>query len=133
MDFRTGWSNSENSKFDKNTTGILNTKANILVICGQNKRRSRTAEFLYKNDDRFNIRSAGLSPRSDRQLKAKDLDWADLVLVMEDSHSSRIKKDYRNLDLPPIEVLHIDDEYDYLQPELIDLLKDRIEVIVSDL
>jgi protein-tyrosine phosphatase len=61
------------------------------------------------------------------------LDWADLVLVMEDSHSSRIKKDYRNLDLPPIEVLHIDDEYDYLQPELIDLLKDRIEVIVSDL
>jgi protein-tyrosine phosphatase len=133
MDFRTGWSNSENSKFAKNTTGILNTKANILVICGQNKRRSRTAEFLYKNDDRFNIRSAGLSPRSDRQLKAKDLDWADLVLVMEDSHSSRIKKDYRNLDLPPIEVLHIDDEYDYLQPELIDLLKDRIEVIVSDL
>ncbi|GJM63063.1 hypothetical protein PEDI_36150 [Persicobacter diffluens] len=33
----------------------------ILVVCGRNKKRSLTAEAIYKNDDRFFIRSVGLS------------------------------------------------------------------------
>lgn len=53
-------------------------RPNILVVCGRNKKRSRTAEYIFKNDDRFNIRSAGVSPKSDRQITEKDLNWADL-------------------------------------------------------
>lgn len=61
----------------------MKERPNILVICGRNKKRSRTAEHIFKNDYRFSIRSAGLSPKSERKISENDLNWADLVLVME--------------------------------------------------
>lgn len=100
---------------------------NILVVCGRNKRRSRTAEYLYKTDSRFNIRSAGVSEGADRRLTAADLAWADLVLVMEPDQRTRIWDTYRNITLPPIDVLHIEDEYGFMNPDLIDILTDKIE------
>jgi len=106
-------------------------RPNILVICGKNKRRSRTAEYIFKNDDRFNIRSAGLSPKSDRKISENDLNWASLVLVMETDHRAKIKELYRHLQLPKIEVLNIPDEYEYLDKELIGILNDKINHIVD--
>ena len=101
-------------------------KPNILVVCGRNKKRSRTAETIYKNDQRMNIRSAGFSAKSERQIKEKDIVWADIIFVMEQGHDSRILGVYRHLDIPPIEILHIDDVYEYMDDELIELLTDRI-------
>ena len=102
------------------------TKPNLLVICGRNKRRSRTAESIFKNEQRFNIKSAGLSPKSNVQINEQLLLWADLLLVMEDGQAARISGQYRHLNLPQMETLHIEDRYEYLDPELIDLLKERI-------
>ncbi len=101
-------------------------RPNILVLCGRNKRRSRTADYIFKNDNRFNIRSAGLSPKSERVLTEKDLNWADLVFVMEPSQKSKVSGLFRHLQLPPIEILHIEDEYEFMDAELIDLLQERI-------
>lgn len=106
-------------------------RPNILVVCGRNKRRSRTAEFLFKNDSRFSIRSVGLSPKSERRITDKDVTWSDLILVMEDDQQARIKSAYRHLDLPSIEVLHIEDEYEYLDPELVEMLRERVNGIVD--
>ena len=50
-------------------------RPNILVVCGRNKKRSKTAEYIFKNDNRFNVRSAGLSPKSDRKISENDLHW----------------------------------------------------------
>jgi len=50
----------------------MTERPNILVVCGRNKKRSRTAEYIFKNDNRFNIRSAGLSPKSDRKISEND-------------------------------------------------------------
>lgn len=108
----------------------MTERPNLLVICGKNKRRSRTAEHIFKNDDRFNIRSAGLSRKSDRKLSEKDLSWADLVLVMETDHRSKIKELYRHLLLPEIIVLNIPDEYEYMDEELVGILDDKINEIV---
>jgi predicted protein tyrosine phosphatase len=111
----------------------MNERPNMLVICGKNKRRSRTAEHIFKNDNRFNIRSAGLSPKSDRKLSDKDLGWADLVLVMETDHRSKIKELYRHLQLPEIIVLNIPDEYEYMDEELVGILDDKInEILMSN-
>lgn len=104
----------------------------VLVVCGRNKRRSRTAEYIYKNDSRMAIRSVGLSPKSERQIKENDILWASLILVMEDEQASRIAALYRHISIPPVHVMHIDDVYEYLEPELIDLLKDRIENILEE-
>ncbi len=104
----------------------MEDRPNILVVCGRNKRRSRTAEYIFKNDMRFNIRSVGLSPQSPRQLKEPDILWADLVLVMDGYQNKRISEMYRHLNFAPIENLHIPDEYEYQSQELIELLKDKI-------
>ncbi len=75
---------------------------------------------------RFNIRSAGFSPKSEKLLTERDVVWADLIFVMEQGHRSRTSGMYRHLDLPPIEILHIEDDYEYLNEELIEMLTDRI-------
>jgi protein-tyrosine phosphatase len=106
-------------------------RPNLLVVCGKNKRRSRTAEHIFKNDDRFNIRSAGLSPKSDRKLSEKDLGWADLVLVMETDHRSKIKEIYRHVQLPETIVLNIPDEYEYMDEELVSILEDKVNELLK--
>ncbi|MDP4202206.1 MAG: protein-tyrosine-phosphatase [Bacteroidota bacterium] len=104
----------------------MNIRPNILVICGRNKRRSRTAEYLFKNDNRFNIRSAGLSPKSDRKISESDLNWADLVFVMENRQRSKMRELYVHTNLPPIEILNIPDEYEFMDEELIEMLSIRM-------
>ncbi|MES2379197.1 MAG: protein-tyrosine-phosphatase [Bacteroidota bacterium] len=108
-------------------------RPNILVVCGKNKRRSRTAEYMFKNDQRFSIRSVGLSPKSDRKISENDLNWASLVLVMETDHRSKIKEIYRHVQIPKIEVLNIPDEYEYLDEELIQILDDKVNESVMRL
>jgi predicted protein tyrosine phosphatase len=100
----------------------MTQRPNILVVCGRNKRRSRTAEHIFKNDMRFNIRSVGLSPQSNRKLSEKDLDWADLVLVMESGQRGKIWSLYKNIAVPAIEILNIADDYEFMDEELIGLL-----------
>lgn len=104
----------------------MTERPNILVVCGRNKKRSRTAEHIFKNDDRFNIRSAGLSPKSDRKISENDLNWADLVFVMETGQRAKIWGLYRHLELPTIEVLNIPDDYEFMNEELVEMLSDRI-------
>lgn len=104
----------------------MTDRPNILVVCGRNKKRSRTVEYIFKNDDRFNVRSAGLSPKSDRKISENDLNWADLVFVMETGQRAKIWGLYRHLELPGIEVLNIPDDYEFMDDELVELLTDRI-------
>jgi protein-tyrosine phosphatase len=104
----------------------MSDRRNVLVVCGKNKKRSKTAEFIFKNDGRLNIRSAGLSPKSERKVTAQDLDWADLVFVMETDHRNKIWDLYRQFTLPPIEVLDIADEYEFMDEELVDMLFDKM-------
>ena len=104
----------------------MNERPNILVVCGRNKKRSRTAEYIFKNDNRFNIRSAGLSSKSDRKISENDLNWADLVFVMETGQRAKIWEVYRHLELPKIETLYIADDYEFLNEELVEMLTDRI-------
>lgn len=94
-------------------------KPQILFICGRNKRRSRTAEYIFKNDERFQVRSAGLSPNSNRKVSVGDINWSDLILVMEKEHRNKIKSLFPANELPQIQVLYIEDVYEYLDPRLV--------------
>ena len=101
-------------------------RPNVLVVCGRNKKRSRTAEYIFKNDNRFNVRSAGLSPKSNRKISENDLHWANLVFVMENNQRSKVKEIYKHLELPTIEILNIADDYEFMNEELIEMLTKRI-------
>jgi predicted protein tyrosine phosphatase len=58
------------------------------------------------------------------------MEWSDYVFVMEDSHAARISGLFRDFNLK-IEVLHIPDEYEYLDDELIELLESRINATLK--
>jgi predicted protein tyrosine phosphatase len=103
-------------------------KLHLLFVCGRNQWRSPTAEAIYRNDPRLLIRSAGVSSKSARQLSADDLEWADLVLVMERKYKSRILETYRDHPhLPKIVSLDIPDEYNRMDQELIALIEEGTE------
>jgi predicted protein tyrosine phosphatase len=119
----------------------------ILFVCGKNLRRSPTAEALYRNDPRLQVRSAGVSEKSRRRVRSSDLAWADLILVMERKHAARIRQASESsaeecaaisesdgcadtgadVPVPPIISLEIPDEYDYMDAELVELLRQGVE------
>ena len=101
----------------------------ILVVCGQNKWRSPTAETIYRHDSRCEVRSAGLSKHSPHFLTRADLVWADLLLYMEKEHLEKIVKKFPDIILPRAINLDIPDEYRYMDPELVEILREKIEEI----
>ena len=106
---------------------------NLLFICSHNKWRSPTAENLYRHDPRVSVRSAGLSSHSPHVLSLSDLQWADLLLYMEKDHLNRKKAIFPDTPLPKSVNLDIPDGYTYMDPELIEILHDKIETILQNL
>lgn len=109
------------------------TKFRILFICGKNLRRSPTAEAVYRNDPRVEVSSAGVSEKSRHRVTEKDLAWADLVLVMERKHGARIKEAFSEMEeLPRIESLEIPDDYEFMDAELVELIKGGTESFLAE-
>lgn len=106
----------------------------LLFICARNQWRSPTAEAIYQNDPRVEVRSAGVSPAARRQVTAKLLLWADQVLVMEHAHKRRLHDRFPELaNELNIEVLDIPDDYEFMDPELIELVRERVEPLIDAL
>ena len=98
-------------------------RLNLLFVCSRNQWRSPTGEQVWRRHPRVTVRSAGTSASARRVVSADDLAWADVVLVMEDKHKSRLLAEYRALLLhKPLHVLDIPDDYKYMDPELVELL-----------
>lgn len=108
-------------------------KPNILIVCGRNKIRSKTAEHIFRNDNRFNIHSVGLSAVSNKKIKIKDIEWANYILVMEDKYKARIIDNYKEIIKPKIFVLDVSDDYEYMDAELCEVLRIKINNIISSL
>jgi predicted protein tyrosine phosphatase len=105
----------------------------VLFVCSRNQWRSPTAEAIYRNDSRIDARSAGVSTSAKRRVTAKLLQWADLILVMEPDHKRRLLSQFA--DLGPelcIRVLDIPDDYAFMDPELMELLRQRTEAILAE-
>ena len=99
---------------------------NVLFICNQNQNRSKTAEHVFKA--RFRTKSAGLY--NEKPVSEKQLSWADVVVVMEDAQRSELAKRFpRQYMRKRILSLGIPDVYSYNQPELINMLKTKIDVL----
>jgi len=100
----------------------------ILFICNQNQHRSKTAAEIFRG--KFETKSAGLF--NERPVTEKEISWADLVIVMEYFQRSEVAKRFPRLYLQKrILSLNIPDIYSYNQPELIDLLENRFNKIMS--
>ena len=111
----------------------MTRRPHILFVCGKNKRRSPTAERLYRDDPRIAVRSVGTSETSKRRATDADLAWADVILVMERKHAARLRAQFPDLPLPPMRSLDIPDDFEFMAPELIDMLSPMIEEAIANL
>ena len=99
----------------------------VLFLCSQNKLRSPTAEAIFSNIEGFKVRSAGLNNDAVVPISPELVEWADYIFVMEKSHRNKLKKKYRKyINKQRIICLDIPDEYEFMDEELIRLLKQRI-------
>lgn len=106
-------------------------KKKILFVCTVNRMRSLTAEKLYEHDQRFVVKSAGTDPSARVCLSEELLVWADGIVVMEKHHRNFIRKRFPLLyENKRIVCLYIEDEYEFMQQELVVLLKYRFENIL---
>lgn len=106
---------------------MRSSRLRVLFVCAMNKQRSATAEQLYRNDPRVEVRSAGVRLGAERRVSDADLHWADVVFVMEREHKTWIAERFAGLELPPIEVLDIPDEYEFMDTELQQILRSLVD------
>jgi predicted protein tyrosine phosphatase len=88
-----------------------------------NRRRSATAEQIYRNDARLAVRSGGLRAEARRRVSEQDLQWAEVVFVMEREHQATLRSRFSHLTLPPLEVLDVPDDYEYMDVHLQEMLR----------
>lgn len=99
----------------------------VLFVCTQNRLRSPTAENVFKSYSRIQVKSAGIDPHAKIHLTPSLIDWSDIVFVMEKSNLEKIKKKYsEKLRGKKLICLNIPDEYDFMQPQLIEILKEKV-------
>ncbi|ESA36118.1 low molecular weight phosphotyrosine protein phosphatase [Leptolyngbya sp. Heron Island J] len=97
---------------------------NILFICSRNQWRSPTAEKVWSKHPAISVRSAGTSPKARKTVSAKDIQWADTIFAMEQKHKDRLKDKFTHLlSHKSIHVLDIPDKYQFMEPELVELLQ----------
>ncbi len=104
----------------------------LLFVCAQNKIRSLTAERLFANSQKYQVRSRGVAREARIRLNERDLGWADVVFVMEKEHKNRIVKKFGEaIAGKKIICLFIEDIYVYMQPALIDKLRSKLAPYVT--
>jgi predicted protein tyrosine phosphatase len=99
----------------------------VLFICSQNRLRSPTAEQLFSTWQGIETSSAGLNNDAENPVTPELLEWADIIFVMEKTHRSKLNKKFKpSLEKARVICLDIPDEYDFMDPDLIQLLKSKV-------
>lgn len=75
----------------------------------------------------YEARSAGTQPGARIVVTEGHVGWADIVFVMEKSHLAKLRARFPEaLESKRVIVLHIPDDYEFMQPELLDELRARL-------
>ncbi len=106
---------------------------NVLFVCSRNKWRSPTAEKVYATHKLINTRSRGTSKKARRTISADDLHWADVVFAMEDKHRQQLQSRFAGeMACTEIRVLDIPDEYQFMDPELVQCIEDAVGELLNE-
>lgn len=100
---------------------------NLLFICSENRLRSPTAESVFSAYPGIKAIGAGTGLYAQTPVSRELIEWANIVLVMEKHHQNEVARMYKDaLKEKPLVCLDIPDRYEFMQPELITLLKERV-------
>jgi predicted protein tyrosine phosphatase len=104
----------------------------LLFICSRNRRRSLTAEKIFAGIPGYEVRSAGTQPAARVVVTAGHIGWADLIVVMEKRHAQQVRDKFPEATSNKrIIALHLRDDYEFMQPELIDELQARLAPFIG--
>lgn len=104
-----------------------NERTKILFVCSRNKRRSLTAETIFKGELAWDVRSAGTEESARIKVTAGQLGWADVIVVMEKRHKERLRQKYPEaLAAKRCVCLFIADDYEFMDSHLIELLREKM-------
>src|SRR5262245_24509549 len=96
----------------------------LLFVCSRNRKRSLTADVIFHRLPGYEVRSAGTQPSARIVVTECHVRWADIIFAMERSHANRLREKFgQTLGGKRLIVLNIPDDYEYLQPELVDELE----------
>ena len=100
---------------------------NMLFVCSRNRRRSPTAECVFAGVAGLQALSAGTSDDAETPISADLVEWADVVFAMEDRHRRKLRERFGSvLQEKPVLVLRIQDSYEFMEEELVRLLRERV-------
>jgi predicted protein tyrosine phosphatase len=93
---------------------------NVLFLCSGNRLRSPTAEQVFASWPGIETDSAGLDRGAIVELSSEQVEWADIIFVMEKAHRNKLGSKFRQyLNNKRVICLDIPDEYEFMAPELI--------------
>ncbi len=116
-----------------NNNHQLTKEINLLFVCSRNQWRSPTAEKIYKNKPMISARSAGTSPNARRCVSGADIQWADIIFVMETKHKSKILADFPGESKhKKIIVMGIEDNYQYMDEELVEEISYCVDAVIYE-
>ena len=99
----------------------------LLFVCSQNRLRSPTAEQVFAQWPGVETASCGTNAAAETPASAELLQWADIIFVMEQPHRRKLQQRFRAaVGGKRIICLGIPDDYDYMQEELVCLLRKRV-------
>jgi predicted protein tyrosine phosphatase len=106
---------------------LKSERTKILFVCSRNKRRSLTAETIFKTEPAWEVRSAGTEESARIKVTAGHLGWADVIVVMEKRHKERLQQKYPEEMAAKLCVcLFISDDYEFMDSALIEILREKM-------
>lgn len=105
----------------------------MLCVCSAWCLRSPTAANVLHKEYGYNTRSAGIEEEyAIIPVTARLLMWSDEIVVMEGWQAQQIHEMLAMMGIVRYVVcLNIEDNYSYMQPELVELIKERYEADAS--
>ena len=100
---------------------------NVLFVCSANRLRSPTAEQVFSTWPGVETDSAGISSGASVLLSSEQVDWADVIFVMEKTHRNKLVRRFRShLKSKRVICLDIPDDYEFMDSVLVRMLEKRV-------
>ncbi|MEL7153324.1 MAG: phosphotyrosine protein phosphatase [Pseudomonadota bacterium] len=95
----------------------------VLFVCGKARVRSPTAAQVFAAWEGIRTDFGGISNDADDALSADQIDWADVIMVMERRHATRLNDRFKKiLAGKKVLVLDIRDRFTFMEAALIEEL-----------
>jgi len=99
----------------------------ILFVCRLNRHRSATAERIFCKRNDLDVRSAGTQEDALVRVNTRMIEWADVILAMDQLQVEALRRMFpAHPALERVVCLEIPDEFVFLQPQLVELLNERV-------